>query len=141
MEPAFKRVYAIRDWYDGPRDGAADFRGVPHRFRSVYLDTEQWHPDEDRFELTPLPPHVLPWMVEAHELWQRYLAALRAGTAPELPQDSPGVLPEDRARYEKLERWIDASLAELQPAVLAHGEFSLRDANVRWVPVGERPAI
>ena len=85
MESGFERLYAIRDWYDGPRDGAADYCGTPHRFRSLYLDNEQWDPDEDRFELTPLPEQALLWMVEAYELWQRYLAALRAGDAPKLP--------------------------------------------------------
>ena len=132
MESGFERVYAIRDWYDGPRDGAADYRGSPHRFRSVYLENERWDADEDRFELTPLPAHVLPWMVEAHELWQRYLAALRTGTAPKLAPGSPGVLPEDRARYEALERQVEAALAELRPTLVAHGEFSLREPAVRW---------
>ena len=135
MEPGFERVYAVRDWYDGPRDGAADYLGRPHRFRSLYLENERWDPDEDRFELTPLPAHVLPWMVEAHELWQRYLVALRAGSAPELPPDSPGVLPEDRERYDALERQVETALADLKPALVARGEFSLTDPAVRWRPV------
>ena len=117
MEPGFERLYAIRDWYDGPRDGAADYRGRPHRFRSLYLDNEEWDADDDRFELTPLPEDILLWMVEAYELWQ------------------PGVLPEDRQHYEILEAQVDAALANLKPIGVARGEFSLTEPAVRWRPV------
>ena len=52
MESDFDIVYTIHDWYDGARDGAATFRGSPFRYRSVYMDTPTWDPNEDRFELT-----------------------------------------------------------------------------------------
>jgi hypothetical protein len=135
MDTAFETVYTIVDWYDGPREGAADFRGVPHRYRSVYLDTPEWNPDEDRFELTPIPTELLTAMLEADRLWRRWDAARRAGTLPQMADDAPRVLPEDRAHYVTLTADIDAALACRVPTMLAHGAFQYRPDRVRWMPV------
>ncbi len=35
-DDGFERVYVELEWYDGPRAGIADIRGVPHRFKSNY---------------------------------------------------------------------------------------------------------
>ena len=51
MEPKFELVYTVTEYYDGPRDGVANFRDAPHVYRSVYLDHAQWDRNEDRFEL------------------------------------------------------------------------------------------
>ena len=54
MDKNFEPVESVDDYYDGPRAGIANFRGQPHAYRSLYLDSSEWNPDEDRFELTPL---------------------------------------------------------------------------------------
>ena len=54
MNTDFEPVESVDDYYDGPRAGIANFRGQPHAYRSLYLDSSEWNPDEDRFELTPL---------------------------------------------------------------------------------------
>jgi hypothetical protein len=36
-----ERVYVENAWYDGPREGVADIGGVPHRFKSLFDDTEE----------------------------------------------------------------------------------------------------
>ena len=36
----FERVYVENEWYDGPRAGLAAIRGVPHRFKSLFDETD-----------------------------------------------------------------------------------------------------
>ena len=36
----FERVYVENERYDGPRVGLADIQGVPHRFKSLFDETE-----------------------------------------------------------------------------------------------------
>lgn len=55
MDHGFERVYTVHDYWDGPRSGFADFGGVPHAYRSLWLDDlDEWDPD--RFELSPIAP-------------------------------------------------------------------------------------
>lgn len=139
MTSPFERVYTIGDWYDGPRSGAADYRGAPHHYRSLYLDTPDWDPQEDRFELTPLTAEALEWMIEADALYQRWDAARRRGTLPPeareeaIPVDAPLVFPQDRGRYETLERQVAAYLAaNAARAFIVHGAFGSPRQGVCW---------
>ena len=136
MDPPFEQVYTINDWYDGPRTGAADYGGVPHVYRSLYLNGETWNSDEDRFELTPITSEVLGWMLEANRLNREWHSARRAGTAPAWTSGEPCVPPEDRERYLELEAKIAGALERhAGPRVLAHGEFEPGGRGVRWKPV------
>lgn len=54
MSEQFELVHEVDDYYDGPRTGLADYRGVRYRFRSlVWPVGESWNPEEERFELRP----------------------------------------------------------------------------------------
>ena len=66
----WNKVLTITDWYDGPRSGATDFDGKPYWYRSVYLDSEEWNHDEDRFEPTPMPAEVLGWELELKDIFK-----------------------------------------------------------------------
>jgi hypothetical protein len=33
---AFERVHTVSDYFDGPREGLADYCGTPHRYKSVW---------------------------------------------------------------------------------------------------------
>jgi hypothetical protein len=136
MESASDIFHTIDDWYDGARDGAATFQGAPCRYRSVYLDTPSWDPDEDRFELTPISADLLGAMVDADRLWRRWDDARRAGTLPpDAGAEETRVLPENREPYEALAARIEAELAALKPTVLARGEFDYQNGRVRWTPI------
>ena len=133
------RVYTTDDWYDGPRAGAADYRGAPHYYRSLYLDTPKWDPKEDRFELTALSTEALEWAVEADRLFSRWDAARRAGTLPPeateeaLRPDTPLVFPEDRDRYVDLQQKLTAYLAAARTrAFVVRGEFVVGSDSVVW---------
>ena len=59
MPDLFEPVHAVEDYYDGPRTGVADYRGVAHRFRSLGWQSPDgpdtsWNPTDDRYELVPL---------------------------------------------------------------------------------------
>jgi hypothetical protein len=119
----FETVYTVEDYYDGPRSGVADFNGQPHFYRSVYLDTDQWDADEDRFELTPIRPEIRDLAVEDFALWQRWQVAELAGGAPPLAENAERVLPEDaRGEFRAGDR------VGLRPGELG-------SLAVRWTPV------
>lgn len=130
---ALEVVHTIDDWYDGPRGGAADFRGAPHWYRSVYLDGEEWDPDEDRFELTPLTAEALGWILELSAIFKRWDALHRGGQlAWDGDEETFGALPEERDRARELSRLIDDYLARTQPTVLVRGTFAPVCTHVRW---------
>ena len=97
LNAVWEAVRSVDDWYDGPRQGVADYRGLAHYYQSVYLDTPVWDPDEDRFELTPLPEDAFLAALELQAIWQRWYQAHKSGTAPE-DVDDERVLPADRHR-------------------------------------------
>jgi hypothetical protein len=139
MQSAPEPIHVIDEWYDGPRTGAADYRGAPHHYRSLYLDNERWDPDEDRYELTPLTAEALAWMTEADQLFQRWDAARQAGTLPPeateeaLGPDAPGVFPADRGQFLVLERRISEYLAGARSgAFIMRGEFISGANAFRW---------
>jgi hypothetical protein len=87
MGEEFEPVHGVEDYYDGPRTGVADFRGVPHRFCSLGWVTPDgpdgpWDPNDDRFELRPVSDPAAPLVVARGEF--RFLRR-----DPALP---PGVL-------------------------------------------------
>ena len=53
MSAQFEPVHAGDDYFDGPRTGVADYRGVRHKFRSVVWPSGDGDSDNDRFELSP----------------------------------------------------------------------------------------
>lgn len=135
MERAFEPVHTIDVWYDGPRAGAADYHGVPHLYRSLYLDGEERDDDEDRFELIPITPPVLQCVLEDHRLWERWDAAGRPGDSRSASThvDDRGSLAEDRARHAELRGRIQEYVTRTRDrAFIVRGEFSPDSTRVRW---------
>ena len=138
MNDDFQTLHTIEDYYDGPRSGVADFDGQPHYYRSIYLDSPQWNPDEDRFELSPITQEVLAAACEAAAIFNRWDTA-RQATPFTFKGEDFGALPEERARYRELERFLESSYAAAAQVrrVLVHGEFRLCESSpsrlqVRW---------
>jgi hypothetical protein len=141
MTREFGQVYTMTDYYDGPREGVADFRGAPHVYRSIYLDTPDWDPDEDRFQLSPISVDVLALALEDWAIWQRFDAARRAGGLAEpADEDSWGFLPDDAARHAEITRVLGPAL-QIDPArcLIARGTFRVvepdKQLEVSWRPV------
>ncbi len=132
MDDLWETVYTADDWYDGPRGGVTDYQGLPYYYRSVYLDMPTWNPDEDRFELILLLPVEFEAMLELHAIWERWNQAYKAGTTSN-GLDDERVLPEDRVRWDELNRMLAISVsAKSASAILVHGEFELGCRRVRW---------
>jgi hypothetical protein len=151
MNGPFEQVHTVHDYYDGPRSGVADFNGRPVFYRSMYLDTPTWNPNEDRFELSPISPAALKLAIEDFHLWQRWQEAELAGTAPKLPDGAERVLPADAVRHAELMTLLDPEL-RIDPAnrILVTGEFRVErraqrpagvfsDLVVCWTAIDDPP--
>ena len=81
--PEFERVIELVDFYDGPRQGVANFHGQPHTFKSRMLDVYGTDDTADLFDLTPVGA-AFPTVVARAEF-------RRIGSAPLPPGEWPGV--------------------------------------------------
>ena len=142
----WERVYTVTDYYDGPRAGVADFAGVPHVYAAIFRDDlGEWDPD-DRYELSPLAPDLLPYVLEYWGIWRRFELALKSGQIVAPPSESDwGALPVDRARKVELRNRLAGALT-IDPArrTVARAEFRpagegpeyplgvMKDLEVRW---------
>jgi len=121
MNPEFEIVYTVTDWYDGPREGTANYRGAPHHYRSVCFDADGWDADEDRFQLTPITEADLALALEDWAIWRRWEDAFNDGL---VSQDSHPALPTDRQRHDELSALLAVRLrTNTDISVAAHGEF------------------
>ena len=93
MVPEFEVVYRVDDYYDGVREGIADFRGAPHRFRCLGWDLPHRDPDEDRFHLTPVSPGTGPTLIARGEFRAR----------EPIPQLPPGIIRPQEVRWSPIE--------------------------------------
>lgn len=134
MNDTPEAVHSVDDWYDGPRSGAADYRGVPHWYRSLYLDDKEWNPDEDRFELTSLTPEALGWETERQAIFRRWDAAREAGIVVwrEGDEETFGALPGEMDRFRHLTLCIEAYLVNHAATLLVRGRFGPGCHEVRW---------
>jgi hypothetical protein len=144
----FERVYTVTDYWDGPREGIADFRGVPHLYRSIFLKEEDdWDPD--RFLLSPVSPEILALALESWAIWRRWESAYREGRTALATHPA---LPDDRARHAALDTHL-APLLRIDPArvLVARGDFRpvspnahlhpgvMQALEVRWTPLEDQP--
>lgn len=137
ISPSWETVHTIDGWYDGPRSGAAEYGGVSCWYRSVYLDTNEWNPDEDRFELTPITQDVLSWELERTAIFDRWDAARKDGSIvwKNGDLDSFGALPDEMMRYRELNEKVEAFLTQASPKHFLRGNFDLTTRRVRWDPL------
>lgn len=140
MTLPLQTVYTVEDYYDGPRTGVADYNGQPHYYRSIYLDSPNWNPDEDRFELSPVSPEVVSAAVEKAEIFIRWHRTQPQNTAGVVSEDDWGALPEDRDRRDVLQAFLEARYAEAAQAsrIVVHGKFLPNGhpprLRVQWTP-------
>ncbi|VTS00252.1 hypothetical protein [Tuwongella immobilis] len=101
----FETVYVLNHFWDGPREGVADFLGCPHVFVSEWDSTI----DDfgDAFLLKPLSPETFRLVMEEAAICQRWKQAVDQGltTFDTHPPD-----PDDRVRLDKLRRLLHKPL-------------------------------
>ena len=127
-------LHTIREWYDGPRTGATTHGGEHYWYRSVYLDSEIWDADEDRYELTHLSDEALEWELEITRIFDRWDLARKNGSVIWIEGDdtSFGALPEEMQNYLDLNQKLDTYIAETKPTILARGNFVAGTKKVCW---------
>lgn len=130
LKPGYEEVFTVTDYYDGPRQGIANYIGVPHFYECIFDENKQNY--SDLFRLTPLEPSVFQLAMESWSIWERWESAFRAGRAN---RDSHPALPEDRPRYEELERVLDSVLkTDMAKCIVRKGSFEVVGTleQVKW---------
>jgi len=95
--PDTERVYTIFNYYDGPREGIADFRGKPHVYKCQFSEADDnW---TDIYWLMELDPALFALAREEYEIFLKWRAEFDRGNAK---LDSGPALPLDRARFAEL---------------------------------------
>jgi hypothetical protein len=123
-------VYTIADWYDGAREGVADFQGKPHYYKC--LQTHDYEGTPAPYTLTPIDNEIFRLELENWNIWLRYQTAFKAG---KITRETHPTLPEDQARYEEINKIIRERKCEWQDSkLIATGEFVYgENTTVCWV--------
>ena len=134
-----EEVYFVIDYWDGPREGVADYCGTPHYFRAVFDEKrDEW---SDVFILSPLDQDTYHLLMERNQIWQRWQEAYESGATT---LDSHPALPEDADRRKELAEIIEPKI-EIDPITSKlKGSFEADDRTkltsnrkwrVRWLPI------
>jgi len=128
-------VYTVDDYWDGPRQGVANFRGEPHAYECIFdYVLDDW---SNLFRLTPLGRDALEFAIEAWEIWRRWSTAHHAGKAR---LESHPALPHERQRYFQLKGLLDRIVIENESlSFVVNAEFigvsNVRDEALRSLKV------
>lgn len=127
-----EHVYVENEWYDGPRAGIADVLGKPHRFKSVFDETEDqrlgsflvWPIGQEEFDL-----EVEQWLIFAE--WDALREEGKVGT--ETHPGQGGI----SSRWDEIESRLmkfRATVPESAERVTAEMEHI--DGQSRYIPTG-----
>ncbi|MCB1034154.1 MAG: hypothetical protein KDD47_10010 [Acidobacteria bacterium] len=110
QDVAYERVHTVSVYYDGPREGVADYGGAPHRYKNEWNNEENdW---AETFELTPVDEETFRLEVERWQIWRTWERAFHSG---EVEQEShPGHGGKNR-RYDELGELIESRMLEPKP--------------------------
>jgi len=111
LKPGYEEVFTVTDYYDGPRQGVANFKGEPHFYDCIF-DEARDH-CSNLYQLTPVSPHVFDLAMEDWAIWERWESAFHAGRTT---RETHPALPQDRARHEKIRVVLDSVLKTDQEA-------------------------
>ena len=98
---AWEPVYAVNDFWDGPRGGVACVQGVPHIYQSIFDDSADDYLGSCR--VSPIAPDVLALVLEDWQIWLRWSDAFQLG---EVTLESHPALPADRPRHDEIQSML-----------------------------------
>lgn len=137
----YERVLTVTEYYDGPKEGIADYRGKPHFYKCI------WDNDKDNysssFMLSPLDDKIVKIAEEHWRMWLRWREACMRGSAP---LESGPVLLQDRPRYEEMKPDLERMLVlDSDRFIVANGLFKETDAEgmkfeVLWTQISKQTA-
>lgn len=139
LKPGFEQVFTVTDYYDGPRQGVANFNGQPHFYDCIFSETEDGY--SSLYRLTPISQDILNLVRESWAIWQRWELAFQTGKTT---LKSHPALPQDKARYEEIRAVLDPVLKTAsETSIIRDGAFEvvgnpilpkgvMRPLQVRW---------
>jgi len=114
-------VFAVTDYWDGPREGVANFKGEPHSFQCIFDESaDDW---TNRFLLHSIDAVTFQLVLEAWQIWERWRDAF---DAQQVGHETHPCLPEDRERHEAIWQILEPQL-RIDPLNdrLAEGKFEV----------------
>jgi hypothetical protein len=139
LKPGFEEVFTVTDYYDGPRQGIANFKGNPHFYDCVFDEERQNY--SERYRLTAIPNHIFELAMEDWAIWERWQTEFHEGKTG---KESHPALPQDRTRHEEIRSVLDSVLkTDELTCVMRMGSFetiaspalsrgTMIDTQVRW---------
>ena len=138
-QSGFEDVFTVTDYYDGPRQGIANYLGSPHFFDCIFSDEKQDY--SNLYRLTHVTDQTFQLALEDWAIWTRWDHAFKAGQTSEKTHPA---LPEDAVRHAEIQSLVadhlktdpvssivrTAKFLILQPAEIRAG--ILIDLLVRW---------
>jgi hypothetical protein len=131
-EVGYGEILTINNYYDGPKEGIATYKSQPHHY--LFLDEEAI--DEDKwlelFELKPLDKATLELSMESWQIWIRWEEAFYG---QKTTLDTHPALPEERQRYEEIDKILKTKLQMNGEAIKVYGSFEIlksKEENASW---------
>jgi len=121
LEQGYEKVLTVTDYYDGPRQGIANYQGTPHFYKCIFDEDKDDY--SDLYRLTPLDERTFQLAMEDWEIWLRWERAFHAAqtdiaTHPALPQDA--------ARHKELHAILEQELGtNADKAIIRMGKFDV----------------
>jgi hypothetical protein len=127
LKPGYETVFTVTDYYDGPRQGIANFLGRPHFYECVFDKANENY--SELFLLTPIDPEIFHSAMEDWAIRRRWELAFHAGT---VGAETHPALPHEAERHAELKQILDKALVTNQTkAVTRRGQFQvLGNANL-----------
>jgi hypothetical protein len=132
----FERVYAVWDYYEGPRSGIADYGGAPHHFLNDFDEDNDDY--MDTFTLRPIDDATLQLILRQRDIWRDWELAFHCG---QRDKSSHPALPGQDETYAQLGIEIKTEI-ETNTAVPVIATAIFRSqANQRELPKGMLPEL
>jgi hypothetical protein len=107
---AYERVYTVSNYYDGPREGLADYKGQPHRYQSQWDEVaDDW---AETFVLTPVDDVTFNLEMEQWQIWRDWERAFHTG---EVSHDSHPGFGGKNLRFDELEKLVALRMRDFKP--------------------------
>jgi hypothetical protein len=139
LKPGYEAVFTVTDYYDGPRQGIANYLGTPHFYECMFDAAKQNY--SELFRLMPIDPEIFQMAMEDWAIWQRWESAFHVGT---VGAETHPALPHETKRHVELKGILDKALIiDQTKAITLFGQFQvlgetnlpkgvMRPLQVKW---------
>jgi hypothetical protein len=123
----FEEVFTVTDYYDGPRQGIANYLGLPHFYDCIFSDQKQDF--TCAYHLTPVSDQIFRLALEDWAIWKRWEHAFKSGNTV---MDTHPALTEDAVRHSEIEALVaDRLKTDPTKSIVRAAKFlALRQAEV-----------